>query len=158
MEESSIITDKLKKLIGTGPDPSVYKVEEGAIQRYADAIGDINPLFNDVGYAKKSRYGRLMCPPGFFGWPTKAHTREVSIIIGSLVAAGAPPRGLDAGVEYEFFESVGAGDVLTCSTRIISLSERDGKTGKMLITNWVTMYLNQNGDVVAKATASLINR
>jgi acyl dehydratase len=157
MAEGSIITDELKKLIGTGPDPGIYRVEEGAIQRYADAIGDPNPLFNDIGYAKKSKYGRLTCPPGFFGWPAK-QSSDMLALAWDLIKAGAPPRLLDGGIEYEFFEPIGAGDILTYATKIASFNEREGKAGKMLITTVVTTYLNQNGDVAAKATASFINR
>jgi acyl dehydratase len=156
MAEGSIITDEMKKLIGTGPDPSIYRVEEGAIQRYADAIGDPNPLFNDIGYAKKSKYGRLICPPGFFGWPAKAI--DMLALPGAIIKAGAPPRVLDGGIEYEFFAPIGAGDILTCATKIASFNEREGKAGRMLITTRETTYLNQNGDVVAKATSSFINR
>ena len=36
MSEKSIITDELRKLIGLSLDPVIFKVEEGAIQRYAD--------------------------------------------------------------------------------------------------------------------------
>jgi hypothetical protein len=46
MGNGSIITDELRKLIGTTLDPVIFSVEEGAIQRYAQAIGDPNPMFN----------------------------------------------------------------------------------------------------------------
>ena len=43
MSDGSILTDELKKLIGVPVDPTMYKVEEGAIFRYAEAIGHPNP-------------------------------------------------------------------------------------------------------------------
>ena len=35
------------------------------IRRYADAIGDFNPRFRDVDYAKSTKYGCLIAPPTF---------------------------------------------------------------------------------------------
>jgi acyl dehydratase len=72
MANDSLITDELRKLIGVTLDTIVFKVEEGAIQRYAQAIGDPNPLYNDPDFASKTKYGRLLAPPGFTGWPAKA--------------------------------------------------------------------------------------
>lgn len=157
MAEGSLLNDELKKLIGMSSEPNILKVEEGAIQRYALAIGDPNPLFNNVSYAKKSKYGRLICPPGFHGWPVKTGEDALSMA-GNLIKAGAPLRVLDAGIEYEFFEPVGAGDVLTSTAKIISIVEREGKTGKMLITTVESTLTNQDGNVAVKARSSVINR
>jgi hypothetical protein len=157
MANGSIITDELKKLIGKTIDPVILKVEEGAIQRYAQAIGDPNPMFNDVGYARKSKHGRLICPPGFLGWPIKGELKMFELI-GALIMAGAPPMLLDGGVDYEFFQTIGAGDILTSTNKIASITERESKSGKMLITTIENTVLNQNGDVAVIGRASFINR
>jgi len=65
---------------------------------------------------------------------------------------------LDAGIEYEFFEPVGAGDVLTFSAKIAEMTEKESKSGAMLITTIESTYINQNGDLAARARASVINR
>ena len=57
MANGSLITDEMRQLIGQTLDTIVFKVEEGAIQRYTQAIGDPNPLFNDPDYAGKTNYG-----------------------------------------------------------------------------------------------------
>ena len=156
MVEGSIITDALKKLIGWSTAPVIFKVEDGAIQRYADAIGDPNPLFNDIGYAKKSKYRRLICPPGFFGWPVK--TYDALKLAGSIIAAGAPSNALDGGIEYEFLEPIGNGDILTSIAKIVDIAEKESKSGKMLITIVETTFINQDGNVAAKSRSTLINR
>ena len=89
MANDSLITDDLRKLIGVTLDTVIFKVEEGAIQRYAQAIGDPNPLYNNPDFASKTKYGRLLAPPGFTGWPVKAG-RLSERLIGSLSKAGAP--------------------------------------------------------------------
>ena len=157
MTEGSIITDELRKMIGKTIEPVILKVEEGAIQRYAQAIGDPNPLYNDVGYARKSKYGRLLCPPGFFGWPVREGV-DILSLTRSVIEAGAPPRVLDGGIEYQFLGPIGAGDILTSTTKIAAITEKDSKSGMMLITTVETTYLNQDGDIVVKAQGSVINR
>jgi len=159
MAEGSIITEELRKLIGvTAGEPVTFKVEEGAIQRYAQAIGDPNPLYNDVEYAAKSRHGRLMCPPGFTGWPVKAGGVPMFELVEALVKAGAPPRLLDGGIEYEFLVPMGAGDVLTATTKVADIVEKEGKSGKFMLATIETTFVNQNGDVAVRALASFINR
>lgn len=149
------IGEKLQKLIGTRSEPVIFKVEEGAIQRYAQAIGDPNPLYNDIDYAKKSKYGRLMCPPGFTGWPVK-HGRITDGPIELLVKAGAPSRILDGGVEFEFFEPIGAGDILAASTTITNVIERQTRLGKTIFTTVEVSYINQNGNLALKAKQTFI--
>ena len=158
MSEDSIINDELKRLIGTSTDPVIFKVEEGSIQRYAQAISDPNPIFNDVGYAQKSKHGRLICPPGFLGWPVNPSAYDPLKLAASLIMAGAPLRVLDAGIEYEFLEPVGAGDILTFTAKIADMTEKETKSGKMLVTTIEMTYINQNGDVAVKGRSSVINR
>jgi len=155
MPEGSLITDELRKLIGVSSEPIIFKVEEGAIQRYAQAIGDPNPLYNDPDYASKTRHGRLLTPPGFTGWPVKAG-RYTDILFESLVKAGAPQRVLDGGVEFEFIEPVGAGDVLTATTRIASITERETRLGKTMFTTVEITFVNQTGNVALKSRSTLI--
>jgi acyl dehydratase len=155
MAEGSIITDALKKLIGVSGEPITFKVEEGAIQRYAQAIGDPNPLFNDIENASKNKYGRLICPPGFTGWPIKGGI-SVFKLVDSLIKAGAPTRLLDGGVEFEFFEPIGAGDMLTATTKIANITERETKMGKTMFTTVETAFVNQKKKVALKSRSTLI--
>lgn len=155
VESSSFIVENLKKLIGARSEPVIFKVEEGAIQRYAQAIGDPNPLYNDIDYAKKSKYGRLICPPGFMGWPVK-HGRITDGPIELLVKAGAPSRLLDGGVEFEFFEPIGAGDMLVASTTITDITERQTRLGRTLFTTIEVNYINQNGNLALRAKQTFI--
>ena len=155
MAESSLITRELRELIGVTLEAIVFKVEEGAIQRYAKAIGDHNPLFNDPDFASKTKYGRLLAPPGFTGWPVKAGL-DMFKLVESLVKAGAPSRLLDGGVEFEFFEPVGAGDVLTATTKIAKVAERETSLGKTMFTTLETTFVNQKGNMALKSRSTLI--
>jgi len=157
MTEGSLITDELKKLIGVPRETTTFKIEEGAIKRYAEAIDDQNPLFNDIEQAPKSKYGRLICPPGFTGWPLKGKMLGFRLT-DTLLEAGAPPRVLDGGIEFEFFMPIGAGDTLAATGKILSITERETKSGsKMMFTTDETTFLTENGDVALKSRQTLIN-
>jgi acyl dehydratase len=155
MANGSLITDELRKLIGVTLDTIVFKVEEGAIQRYAQAIGDPNPLYNDPDFAGKTKYGRLIAPPGFTGWPAKAG-RLSERLLGSLAKAGAPSRLLDGGIEFEFIEPIGANDVLTAATKIANMTERETRLGKTMFTTLETTFMNKKGNVALKSRSTFI--
>ena len=62
---NKIVTDEVKKLIGTESQPLTFEIERGAIRRFAEAIGDPNPLFNDEQAARRTRFGGMIAPPTF---------------------------------------------------------------------------------------------
>jgi len=155
MANDSLITGDLRKLIGVTLDTIVFKVEEGAIQRYAQAIGDPNPLYNDPDFASETKYGRILAPPGFTGWPAKTG-RPTEKLFAFLVEAGAPQRILDGGIEFEFIEPIGAADVLTATTKIAKVTERETKLGKTMFTTAEVTFMNQKDRPVLKSWATII--
>ncbi len=156
-----MLPEELSSLIGKGGDVRIFDVEKGPIRRFADAVSDPNPLYYDEEYAKNSRYGSIIAPPGFFGQPkggapsfdTKRELRPALTKVGYT-----NPAAVDAGIEYEFFHPVRAGDTIVATSMIIDITEREGKTGKMAFAITETTYINQNGDVVARARATMIQR
>jgi acyl dehydratase len=154
-----MIPEEMTQCIGLVDPPTVYEVEKGAIRRYADAVGDDNPLYRDEVYASKSRYGGIIAPPGFFGWPVG--DIPMGGAIGKAITAAMNAgyfRILDAGKSYEFFLPVRPGDTLVGSPQIDDIAEKEGKSGSMYIISFKTTYRNQNGDVVANSVQSFICR
>jgi len=152
-----VVPDALKAMVGQKEEPVVYKIEEGAIQRYARSVGDSNPLYNDVDYATNSEFGRLMAPPAFVGWPVGASGFDVFRFIEKLIKAGAPMGLLDGGVEYEFFSPVGANDYLIASVKIANIEGRETKMGPTMVTTVETTYTNQRGGVVMIARNTFLS-
>jgi len=154
-----MISEEVTRLIGKTGDIMIMEVERGAIKRYADAVGDRNPLYWDEEYAKNSRYGSIIAPPGFFGWPTTwtgampISTGLSEELVNTLAQAGYS-RLLDGGVEYEFSRPVRAGDILAALPRIVNIVERGG----IVFSITEITYTNQNVDLVAKARQTLIHR
>jgi len=154
MDGKSVITDEMRKLIGIESKPAVYEIQSEPIRRWAEAIGDTNPLYHDVEYARKSRFGKIITPPGMIG------NYNFAVKVGGMLPQVKSPfwRQLNGGNEYEFLKPVYAGDVLTSTTRLVDLQERRGRPdiGRMLIQATETIYKNQNGEVVVKTRNTII--
>ena len=56
---------ELESRIGVEEAPLIYDIERGMIQRFARAVGDANPLWQDEDYTQKSGYGGITAPPNF---------------------------------------------------------------------------------------------
>jgi acyl dehydratase len=154
-----MVPEDLKQYIGKVDPPHVREVEKGSIRRYADAVGNDNLLYSDEEYAKQSRYSGIIAPPGFFGWSAKAVTASEGIVglMTALINAGYAGI-LDGGISYEFLLPIYAGDTLIASPKVKDVTAKEGKSGVMMICQFEITYLNQNGDMVAKATQNLIGR
>lgn len=158
-----MLPEEVAKLIGKTGDTAILEVEKGAIKKLADAVGDSNPLYWDEGYARASRYGSIIAPPGFFGWPVKWKGNMPLLLplrqeVVDTIAKAGYERILDAGIEYDFLHPVYAGDVLASVPKVISITERETKGGKMLFSVIEITYINQNADIVAKARQTLAHR
>lgn len=153
-----MVPDELKKYLGKVDPPHLREVEKGAIRRYADAVGNDNPLYYDEEYARKSRYGGIIAPPGFFGWAKQAAPSSEGLmgVMGAMIEAGYAGI-LDGGMSYEYFLPVRVGDTLVASPKVADIALKEGKT-KMMILRFETSYFNQNGDLVAKSYQTLIGR
>mgnify|MGYP006288636771 FL=1 len=113
-----------RSLIGTSSDAWVVEVERGAIRRFAEAIGDPNPLWRDGDFARSLGYPDVIAPPSF---PV------------SFVMPDVPPwwEGLDRkrflagehGFAYE--RAITAGDVLTCRMTLLDVLRKEGRSGVM---------------------------
>ena len=135
-----------QQAIGLEGPPTTTEVEKGAIIKFAQAIGDDNPVFNDEEAARESRYGGIIAPPTFL--------RSVASSRPELPFDFPFNRRLDGGSEWEYFEPVRPGDRITTVARIDDISERKGRLGLMIIMSTVVTYRNQFDKVVATQTGT----
>ena len=54
-----------KDLIGKRSERVKSTVERGMVRRFAEAVGDLNPIYIDEEVGRRSRYGRNIAPPTF---------------------------------------------------------------------------------------------
>ena len=146
---ASFLTEEMRQqAIGLKSVPATMEVEKGAIRRFAEAIGDASPLWNDEVAARKTRYGGLTAPPTFL--------RSMRGVQVNLPFELSFSRRLDGGSDWEYFQPVRPGDSITAVARIADLTERSGRLGTMVFMNTITTYRNQFDEVVATQTNTLI--
>ena len=144
---TTFLTEEMRQqAIGLEGPPVTTEIERGAIIRFAQAIEDDNPVFNDEEAARKSQYGGLIAPPTFLR-SIRSSRREFPFDIPFNNA-------LDGGSDWEYFEPVRPGDLITTVSRITDMQERSGRMGVMIITSTVTTYTNQFDQVVATQTTT----
>ena len=145
----SFLTEQMRQqALGQESAPQTMDVEKGAIIKFAQAIGDDNPLFNDEMASRDSRLGGLIAPPTFLRSAVSARP--------DLPFDVPFDRVLDGGSDWEYFAPVRPGDQITSVSRIEDINERNGSIGLMLISTIVITYTNQFGQVVATQTSTSI--
>ena len=158
-----MLTPEAAQLIGKTDDIVILEVEKGAVRKFADAVDDRNPLYWDEEYARGSKFGTIVAPPAFFGWPVKwewamPFRSELRHLIIETINKAGYVRLLDGGIEYDFHGAVRVGDILSAVSSVKNIYERESKTGTMVFSIMETTYINQNGDTVASARHTLIHR
>ena len=115
-----------------------------AIRHFVDGVGDVNPLFSDEGYAKGTRYGRLIAPPS---WPYSVFPTWI-------------PQGLKgvhafhSGNDWTFYRPIYEGDTITPELTFTHFEEKESKFAeRIVIVHYDDNYFNQHGEVVANAKA-----
>ena len=145
----SFLTEEMRQqALGSESEPRTMEVERGAIVKFAEAIGDDNPLYNDEVAARASRFGGLIAPPTFLRSAVSARP-ELPFDVPF-------DRVLDGGSDWEYFVPVRPGDRITAVSRIEDINERKGSIGLMLISTIVVTYSNQYGQVAATQTSTSI--
>ena len=144
-----LLTEEMRQqAIGLESSSPAVEVEKGAIIKFAQAIGDDNPLFNDEVVARRSKYGGIIAPPTFL--------RSITSTRPDLPFKLPLDRLLDAGSDWEYFEPIRVGDRIRATARITDFSERTGRLGLMVFNTTVVTYRNQLDQVVATQTSTSI--
>lgn len=156
-EFQSVITDEMREAIGKEGEPVTLEVDKTGCRMFARAVGHTDLIFYDEEYARSKGFRSIVAPPGFLGTPVyKPGAARAVGEVGGRRFNIPYKRVLNGGTEYEYFDVVCAGDVLTARTKITGFTERVGSIGPMLITTRETTYTNQDGKVVAKMYGTTI--
>lgn len=131
--------EKWKKLLDVESKPVVYEVERGHIRRFAEAIEDTNPLWQDESQARKTPHGGIITPPTF---------ARAFIALDEDEGLSSEARVLDAGSEWEYFGSIKAGDRITVTSKLADLYQKEGRLGTMTFHVREVTFKNQYGQVV----------
>jgi len=161
-----MIPELLQNMTGRPFGKTTFQIERESVRRFAEAVGDLNPLYIDGGYASLSKHGSLITPPGFLSspwyWGDKEENDEKEIsglgdIIRLLIDAGYP-QTFDSGIDYEFLRPVRVGDIITAESSIIEIVERGKGDEKALFLFTETVYTNQIGKTVCISRVTTTHR
>ncbi len=148
--KASVITDRMRADIGKESEPVTFEVDKTACRMFARSVGYTDPLYYDEDHARSVGCRSIVAPVGFLGhvvYNPNAPQRP-----GGYFRTDTPfKRVLNGGTDIEYFDTVCAGDVLTATSKVVDLSERESRLGPMLISVTESTYRNQDGKVVAVA-------
>jgi acyl dehydratase len=127
------------------PGPFVFFNREATrdtIVHFADGIGDINLLYRDEAYAKKTKYGKMQAPPAFVF--SVCSLAQAPVVKGTLI-------GWDGGYEVEWFRPISQGSSL--DWRLLYPSDVEAKVSKMagksLVISTECEFMDENQEPVA---------
>ena len=165
--DESLITEEAKAFIGKETTLPLGEVTLRDIQRYAVAVGDMNPLYFDEERARESAYGGIIAPPNFLTavihWGSGPAESE-------LGPDGLPPqdelrlplrgvtRAMGAGQEIECRLPVRPGDRFTRVSKIVDMVEQTGRSGRFVLVTTEQRYMNQRGEVAIVCNSRFIMR
>ncbi len=131
--------------------PFAYEVGLEKIREYANAVGESNPIHHDRAAAQAAGFRDVVAPPMFavvYSAPALGPAvldPEVGINFAAMVHGGQ---------EFVWGEPVCAGDVITTSSRVMDISERDGKGFYV----FESVSTNGDGEEVVRGTWTNIVR
>jgi hypothetical protein len=147
--QSSVITDAMRADIGKESEPVTFEVDKTACRMFARSVGYTDPIYYDDDHARSKGYRSIPVPFAFLGHPV--YNPNAPQRLGGYFRTDTPfKRVLNGGTDIEYFDTICAGDVLTATSKLVDLSERESRLGPMLITVTEGTYRNQDGKVVAK--------
>ena len=128
--------------------PPITKDE---ILKFAEALGETNPLYTDEEAAAQGPYGGLVAPPTFVTrLRPKKMTPEHMPRFGKV--------GFDGGRDLESFTPVRPGDALKMVSTIHDIYEKTGRSGSMYFIVLRNEITNQNGEKVAVVDHRIVQR
>ncbi len=115
-------------------------VSKEAIRNYVLGIGDVNPLWQDEEYAKKTRYKGIVAPPNW-----------LYSVFPTWVLQGLPGvHAFHSGNDWTFLKPVFVGDTITPESIFTGFDVRTSKfAGKMAREYQRANFYNQRGELVA---------
>ena len=142
-----------KNLIGHRFGQRSIVVEAGAVQDYARAIGETNPVYFDLAAARDAGYPSVRVAPAyFFCLESKlGFALEVKKLLDFDVR-----RILHAEQSFAYHAPAFAGDTLTFDTTLVDIYDKKGGALEFFVTQ--SRITNQNGVHVADVRKSLVQR
>ena len=158
---SRLLTEQIRARIGesrtyTAPDP----LGRAAIRYFAQAIGDLNPLYLDADFARAHGHPDVVAPPTMICETNQYMTaaRDSDGSIGHSWGIDIPgTRVMRGGNSYEFHSYAGPDTVLTVTWRVSDATERlSASSSAILVITSEASYRDQHGTLLAVNVETLL--
>ncbi len=134
-----------KNAVGRTTPPMLNEVEKGAIRRFAESLGDYNPIYYDEEYAQASGFPNVVAPPTF----VVSFTTGVGPARAARRAAAQPARRRAVASSTSGPSSPATG--CSSSSRVAEVNERPSATGKMEVAVLEDEGRDEDGKLVYRA-------
>ncbi len=141
-----------RSVLGKAVHLGAFPVTKEHIREFAEAVGDLNPLYIDEEAARKGPYKGIIAPPTFYDVfrAEEARFPDPKVQFGNV--------SYNAGQGCEYFLPIRAGDTISVTTKIVDVYEKTGRTGKMVFIIRETTYENQHQEKVMVVRQSMVRR
>ncbi|MFW9951088.1 MAG: MaoC family dehydratase N-terminal domain-containing protein [Candidatus Thorarchaeota archaeon] len=126
-----------RKFVGYEFGKMEVPIPRWKVSQFAKAIRNDNPIYYDIEVAKGKGYSDLPVPPTFYTTMTFSD-KDFYEILGIDFR-----KLLDGSREYKYYSDCCAGDIVSYQTKIKSITEKEGKRGKMDILIAITTIKNK---------------
>ena len=155
-----------KDIVGKEHTQELGRISQKDFQRFAYAIGDLNPRYLDEETARAAGLPSVVAPPlylsGVMGWePGPADEELRGDGTGRAETAGLPLEGLrlmGAGQEIEIHHPVVDGMEIVAHVSLASVELKDGRSGPLLLLQILRRYIDGEGREVLTCRESFIAR
>ncbi len=142
-----------QSFIGHEFPPFTAEVEKGRLRFFARAIGETDPIYTDEAAAQAAGHRALPAPPTFTMVLDMEGAEQLPIL--SLLDLDIA-RILHGSQEFCYFHPIYAGDTITVTARIADIFDKKG--GALDFVVMEQDYTNQDGELVVRATSTLVHR
>lgn len=122
--------------------PYLQDATADTMRNWCNGIGDLNPLYREIGYGAATRYGSMVGHPMFpmaFGWLGRTRWGLPGV------------HGFYAGNDWEIFRNIKPGDRITAIERVVGVEEKVSKFSGRLVMQYVeASYYNQRSELLAR--------
>jgi len=132
------------------PEQFNYEATRDSIRHFSYAVADYNALYLDEEYARSTRWGGIVAPPGYLY--SHGYAAWLSKLPGLRDADGGDMlEEINAGESWEFVRPVRAGDHIYSYGFITRVEAKRGKSiGDFVAITTQMRYTNQRGELVAQ--------
>jgi acyl dehydratase len=134
-----------RNAIGRESKPALNEVEKGAIRRFAEALGETNPIYFEEAAARAAGYRSVVAPPSF------ATTLRAGSDLREGLMLTPGKHLLQAEQSFEYARPIVAGDRLTVRSRIAEVSQRQTPSGLTDVVVIEDEGRDDAGDVVYRS-------